>query len=61
MNNLTEFIEYVWSFYAPHSDLYPIKGLIKQDIYDAFVVYRKRIQSAESNNGRWLKCLSVLT
>ena len=42
MNNLTEFIEYVWSFYAPHSDLYPIKGLIKQDIYDAFVVYRSR-------------------
>ena len=53
MSNLQEFIDYVWSFYAPNSDLYPIKGLTKDDILDAFKVYRKRIQEAESNNGKW--------
>ena len=53
MTNLTEFVNYVWSFYSPDSELYPIKGLTKKDILDAFKVYRKRIQAAESNNGRW--------
>ena len=52
-NSLEEFVDYVWSFYNPQSDLYPIKGLTKKDIFDAFKVYRKRIQAAESNNGRW--------
>ena len=27
MNSLHEFVDYVWSFYNPQSDLYPIKGL----------------------------------
>ena len=40
---MKEFIEYVWSFYAPHSDLYPIKGLVKQDIWDALFTYKERI------------------
>ena len=54
MSSLNEFIDYVWSFYGEHSEtLYPIKGLTKKDILDAFKVYRKRIQAAESNNGRW--------
>ena len=53
MSNLQEFIDYVWAFYNPQSELYPIKGLTKKDILDAFKVYRKRIQAAESNNGRW--------
>jgi len=47
MNSLQEFVEYVWSFYAPHSDLYPIKGLIKQDIYDAFFIYKERIEKGD--------------
>ena len=51
MTNLQEFVDYVWSFYGEHSEtLYPIKGLTKKDILDAFKVYRKRIQAAESNN-----------
>ena len=33
MNSLNEFIDYVWSFYSPKSDLYPIKGLTKKDIF----------------------------
>ena len=53
MNSLQEFVDYVWSFYAPNSDLYPIKGLTKQDILDALNVYQQRIKAAESNNGRW--------
>ena len=53
MSDLQEFIDYVWSFYNPQSDLYPIKGLTMNDIMLAFKVYRKRIQEAESNNGRW--------
>ena len=53
MNSLQEFVDYVWSFYNPQSDLYPIKGLTKEDILDALNVYQKRIKEAESNNGRW--------
>ena len=40
MSNLQEFIDYVWSFYNPQSDLYPIKGLTKKDIFNAFYVYK---------------------
>ena len=50
---LPEFVDYVWSFYSPNSDLYPIKGLTKQDILDALNVYQERIEAAKSNNGRW--------
>ena len=54
MFTLDEFVDYVWSFYGEHSDtIYPIKGLTKQDILDAVNVYQKRINVAESNNGRW--------
>ena len=53
MFTLTEFIDYVWDFYSPNSDLYPIKGLTKQDILDALNVYQQRIKAAESNNGLW--------
>ena len=52
-SSLQEFVDYVWAFYNPQSDLYPIKGLTKQDILDALNVYQKRINVAESNNGRW--------
>ena len=54
ITNLNSFVEYIWSFYGEHDDtIYPIKGLTKDDILDAFKVYRKRIQEAESNNGLW--------
>ena len=45
MQSLQEFVNYVWDFYKPHSNLYPIKGLVKQDIYDAFFIYKERIES----------------
>ena len=54
MQSLQEFVDYVWSFYGEHSDtIYPIKGLTKQDIFDALFVYLDRIDEAQSNNGRW--------
>ena len=47
MQNLFEFVEYVWSFYSPKSDLYPIKGLTRLDIFDAFNVYVERIEKGD--------------
>jgi len=44
---LQEFVDYVWSFYSPNSDLYPIKGLTKQDISDALNVYQERIEKGD--------------
>jgi len=43
MNSLTEFVEYVWSFYGNEDPLYPIKGLEKEHILDAFYIYEDRI------------------
>ena len=54
MFTIDEFVEYVWSFYGEHSEtIYQIKGLTKQDIFDALFVYLDRIDEAQSNNGRW--------
>ena len=43
------FIDYVWDLYGETSDdpLYPIKGLTKQDIYDALVIYLERIEKGD--------------
>ena len=50
MFTLNEFVDYVWSFYGEHSDtIYPIKGLTKQDIFDAFKVYQSRLLDAYFN------------
>jgi len=57
MFTLNEFVDYVWSFYGEHSDtIYPIKGLTKQDIFDAFYVYKHRLLKAANvpnNNYTW--------
>ena len=47
MNSLEEFIDYVWSFYGSDDPLYPIKGLTKKDILDAFNVYVERIEKGD--------------
>jgi hypothetical protein len=47
---LFDFMEYVWAFYNPQSDLYPIKGLTKGDIFNAIFTYRDRIIQAENDN-----------
>ena len=53
MNSLQEFVDYVWSFYSPNSDLYPIKGLTKDDILNAFNVYVQRIESNNNEYYSW--------
>ena len=47
MNSLTEFVDYVWSFYGSDDPLYPITGLTKQDIVDAFNIYVERIEKGD--------------
>ena len=53
MNSLQEFVDYVWSFYSPQSELYPIKGLTKKDIFDAFNVYVNRIENDNNEYYTW--------
>ena len=43
-NSLEEFADYVWEFYSPNSDLYPIKGLTITDIFHAIEIYIERIE-----------------
>ena len=44
VKELNDFVDYVWSFYGEHDDtLYPIQGLQKRDIYNAFFIYKDRI------------------
>ena len=53
MESINEFADYVWSFYSPNSDLYPIKGLTKDDILNAFNVYVQRIESNNNEYYSW--------
>ena len=51
---MNEFIDYVWDFYNPKSDLYPIKSLTKEDIFAAFKIYQSRLFNAYfSDNMRY--------
>ena len=52
-SKLLDFVNYVWSFYNPESDLYPIKGLTKQDIFEAFFIYRDRILKGDLEYYSW--------
>ena len=50
---LTKFIDladYVWDFYSPKSDLYPIKGLTMEDVYAAIYEYKQRLLKVSYNN-----------
>ena len=47
MNNLPEFVDYVWSFYNPYSDLYPIKGLEPRHVWSALFTYQERIEKGD--------------
>ena len=53
MNSLQEFVDYVWDFYSPKSDLYPIKGLTIKDVYDACDEYVSRIVSNNNDRYTW--------
>ena len=43
-NSLEEFADYVWSFYSPNSDLYPIKSLTIEDVFHAIEIYIDRLE-----------------
>ena len=46
--NLDKFADYVWSFYGEHCDtIYPIKGLTKKDILEAFNTYVERFEKGD--------------
>ena len=47
MNSLIDFVQYVWSFYGGKDALYPIEGLQKQHIFDAFNIYINRIEKGD--------------
>ena len=52
-NSLEEFADYVWSFYSPNSDLYPIKGLTITDIFHAIEIYIERIEKGDLEYVHW--------
>ena len=54
---LTKFIdlaEYVWDFYSPKSDLYPIKGLTIEDVFQAIFTYKQRLLKVSYNNPEYV-------
>jgi len=55
MSNLQEFIDYVWAFYNPQSELYPIKGLTMDEVYAAIFEYKQRLLKVSYNNPEYVK------
>ena len=55
MESINEFAEYVWSFYSPKSDLYPIKGLTMDEVYAAIFEYKQRLLKVSYNNPEYIK------
>ncbi len=47
VKELNDFVDYVWSFYGNEDPLYPIAGLTKKDIVDAFNIYVERIEKGD--------------
>ena len=46
-SSLHDFVQYAWSFYGGEDALYPIEGLQKQHIFDAFNIYINRIEKGD--------------
>ena len=53
MESINEFADYVWEFYSPNSDLYPIKGLTITDIFHAIEIYIERIEKGDLEYVHW--------
>ena len=54
-NSLQEFVDYVWAFYNPQSELYPIKGLTMDEVYAAIYEYKQRLLKVSYNNPEYIK------
>ena len=55
LETFTEFADYVWSFYSPNSDLYPIKGLTIEDVFQAIFTYKQRLLKVSYNNPEYVE------
>ena len=55
LTKFSDLAEYVWDFYAPNSDLYPIKGLTIDDVYAAIFEYKQRLLKVSYNNPSYIK------
>ena len=54
LETFTELADYVWDFYSPKSDLYPIKGLTMEDVYAAIYEYKQRLLKVSYNNPEYV-------
>ena len=55
LETFIELADYVWDFYAPNSDLYPIKGLTMDEVYAAIFEYKQRLLKVSYNNPEYVK------
>lgn len=51
-NSLDDFMDYCWSFYGSDDPLYPIKNLKYSNLYQAWTVYKARLEIADKHNGK---------
>ncbi len=54
LETFTEFADYVWEFYSPKSELYPIKGLTIEDVFQAIFTYKQRLLKVSYNNPEYV-------
>ena len=47
LETFIELADYVWDFYSPNSDLYPIKGLEPRHVWSALFTYKERIEKGD--------------
>ena len=55
LTKFTDLAEYVWDFYSPKSELYPIKGLTMEDVYAAIFEYKQRLLKVSYKNPSYIK------
>ena len=55
LTKFSDLADYVWDFYAPNSDLYPIKGLTMDEVYAAIFEYKQRLLKVSYNNPEYVK------
>ena len=55
LTKFSDLADYVWDFYAPNSDLYPIKGLTMDEVFAAIFEYKQRLLKVSYNNPEYVK------
>ena len=55
LTKFSDFAEYVWDYYSPKSDLFPIKGLTMEDVFAAIYEYKQRLLKVSYNNPSYVK------